>query len=350
MPDRPPRTHICLIDGTFSRIVEGQETNVGLTYRLLEEVGQTMGQSVFYHPGVQGQGWGKWLAAAAGIGINEAMAEAYAVLCSRYKPGDRIVLLGYSRGAYAVRSLAGWIGQVGLLKTRHATARRIARSFRYYQQVQLSDAGRRFGQMFCHRDVQIEMLGVWDTVRALGLPYPLLNRLVPMVTDFHNDGIGDNVAHAFHALALDETREAYDPVLWLPSKSWAGRMEQVWFPGNHGDVGGHVWRKPAARGLSNIPLNWMLERLGACGVTLPDNWRSRFPEDVAAPSVGNWRGSAKLFLFRTPRLVQPGAHETIHESVAARSAAWPRYRPKAEMCPTDLRCALKQRETGVQPA
>ena len=42
-------------------------------------------------------------------------------LASRYRPGDRIFLIGYSRGAYAARSLAGVIDRVGLLQGDHAT-------------------------------------------------------------------------------------------------------------------------------------------------------------------------------------------------------------------------------------
>lgn len=331
MPDRTPRTHIFIIDGTFSRLVEGHETNAGLTYRLLEEIGQTVSQSVGYHPGVQGRGWRKWLNAAAGIGINDAMMEGYATLASRYRPGDRIVLMGYSRGAYAVRSLAGWIGRVGLLKAQHAMQRRVLRSFRYYESLRLSPQGQRFSQRYCRRDVHIEMVGVWDTVSALGLPYPLLNRLAPMVTDFHDDRIGDGVRHAYQALAIDETRAAYDPILWQPRADWPGRMRQMWFPGNHGDVGGHVWRRPAARGLSNIPLVWMLGHLAACGVELPYGWHARFPTDPLAPSVGNWRGSAKLFLFRIRRLVQPGASQQIHPSVRTRMRGHPGYRPQGEI-------------------
>ncbi|WP_316015281.1 DUF2235 domain-containing protein [Roseobacter sp. HKCCA0434] len=328
---RPPRTHVFIIDGTFSRLIAGEETNAGLTFRLLDEVGQTVSQSVGYHPGVQGRGWRKWLDAAAGIGINEAIAAGYATLASRYRPGDRIVLMGYSRGAYAVRSLAGWIGRVGLLTARHATARRVVRAFRYYEAARLSPQGARFAERFCHRDVQIEMVGVWDTVSALGLPYPLLNRLAPMVTDFHDDRVGGGVRHAYQALAIDETRGAYEPILWHPSSQWRGVMEQVWFPGNHGDVGGHVHARPAARPLANLSLVWMLERLMACGVELPDGWRARFPTDPLAPSVGNWTAAAKLFWFRYRRLVQPGPHEAVHPSVEYRARTRTGYRPLAEI-------------------
>ncbi|MGB0497362.1 MAG: DUF2235 domain-containing protein [Rubricella sp.] len=347
MPDRAPRTHVFIIDGTFSRLEEGHETNAGLTYRLLQEVGPRVHQSVGYHPGVQGEGWRKWLHAAAGLGINEAIAEGYAWLASRYRPGDRIVLIGYSRGAYAVRSLSGWIGRVGLLHARHATHRRVERAFRYYQRQGRSHAAEVFSERFCHRDVRVELVGVWDTVDALGLPYPLLNRLAPMATEFHDHDIGDHVANAAHALAIDETRVAYDPVMWACAPGWRGRLEQVWFPGSHSDVGGHVWRNPRARGLSNIPLVWMLRRMERCGVSLPEGWQARFPCDPAAPMIGTWRGLSRLFLFRTRRLVTHADGEAIHPSVLRR-AELRRYRPKAEI--SGLKTTTRLDPGGPAPA
>ncbi|MEL6679261.1 MAG: DUF2235 domain-containing protein [Pseudomonadota bacterium] len=327
---RPPRTHVFIVDGTLSRLTEGEETNAGLLYRLLAEVGPTVTQTYGYHPGVQGEGWLKWLRVAAGQGINAAICQGYATLASRYEPGDKVMLLGFSRGAYAVRSIAGWIGRVGLIRREFATERRIARAFRHYQKLRPNAATRSFTARYCHGDVPIEMLGVWDTVRALGLPYPVLNRIVPMVTEFHDHRIGDSVAHAYQALAIDETRVAYAPVKWTPHATWPGRMEQMWFPGAHADVGGHVHALPQARGLSNIPLHWMLDRVERCGVTLPGDWRDRFPTDPLAPAIGNWRGSARIFLFRTRRIVEQTAFEAIHPSVRLREEGR-RYRPKAEV-------------------
>jgi uncharacterized protein (DUF2235 family) len=347
MPDRAPRTHILLIDGTFSRLTKGQETNIGLIYRLLEDVGQRADQSFGYHPGVQGKGWWGWFQAATGIGLNAAISESYARLASLYKPGDRVILLGYSRGAYAVRSLAGWIGRIGLLKARHATHRRVARSFRYYEQTLETKGSRAFSERFCHRQVQIEMIGAFDTVRALGLPYPVLNRLASLVVDFHDHRLSPCVRHAFHALALDETRVAYVPIPWTPGPDWPGRLEQVWFAGAHADVGGQVWRKPAARGLSNIPLVWMISRLERCDVRLPTDWRQRFELDPAAPALGNKRGWGKLFVMRAARLVRSAHYESVHRSVAQRCEALRRYRPKAEV--SGLRTATHLEPGGPKP-
>ena len=41
--------------------------------------------------------------------------EAYSFICANYCDGDEIILVGFSRGAFTVRSVAGMISQLGLL-------------------------------------------------------------------------------------------------------------------------------------------------------------------------------------------------------------------------------------------
>ena len=96
-------------------------------------------------------------------------------------------------------------------------------------------------------------------------------------------------------------------------------MEQVWFRGTHGDVGGQLDGFHAARPLSNIPLVWMLERAEAHGLILPEGWRARYPTDPDAPSIGKWRGWGKIFLFRKARVVGQDPSERLHESVRGRA-------------------------------
>jgi uncharacterized protein (DUF2235 family) len=46
------------------------------------------------------------------------------------------------------------------------------------------------------------------------------------------------VENAFQALALDEPRYAFRPSLWERVPGSTTNLKQVWFPGNHGNVGG----------------------------------------------------------------------------------------------------------------
>lgn len=309
---RGAATHIIILDGTMSSLDKGHETNAGLTFRLLQEAGQQANLNVYYEAGIQWRDWSGTWGVMTGKGINRQIERAYGVLASRYKLGDRIVLIGYSRGAYAVRSLAGVIDHVGLVKAEHATERVMRQAYRHYKTGARSDAAKLFRKRFSHDDVQIEAVAVWDTVKALGLRMPIVWRWAQAQHAYHNHRLGDHVRNGFHALALHETREAYAPVMWDAPPNWEGHIEQVWFRGTHADVGGQVTELPAARPLANIPLVWMLTKLEACGLDLPDHWQDRFPQNPDAPSIGGWRGWSKLFLSRRRRIILASPSESVH--------------------------------------
>ena len=326
------RTHVVIIDGTLSRLEEGEETNAGLLYKLLCELLPRTDLLLTYHPGIQGSGLRKWVNIAAGVGINLTICSGYSALSRAYAPGDKILLFGFSRGAYAVRSLAGMIGRIGLVKAEHMTNRRVQRAFRHYENNRNGPKAAAFSRAYCHEEIQIEMVGVWDTVKALGLPYPILTRFAPMATEYHDHHLGPSIANAFQALALDETRRAYEPILWDSVPGWEGRVKQLWFPGTHSDIGGNIESFKPARPLSNIPFIWMLENATMCGLPLPENWQSRFPTDPAAEMLGAYDGLSKLFIFRTPRKACDTPFDSLHTSVEERQFALTDYRPKAIIC------------------
>ena len=310
-PSREPMDHVVILDGTMSSLQPGRETNAGRTYQLLCEMAPSRRVSLMYEAGVQFERWGQGWNVATGVGINRQIRRAYGFIASRYRPGDRIFLFGYSRGAFAVRSLAGVIDQVGLLTRREATVRNIREVYRHYQTNPAGEAAQAFARAHCHRVVPIEMVGVWDTVKALGLCWPVVWRLFEPRHRFHNTRLGDSIRHGFHALAIDETREVFAPVLWQTNSHNRGRVQQMWFRGAHGDVGGQLGGFEAARPLANIPLVWMLGRAEACGLPLPMGWRARFPCDVNAPSVGTFRGWGKMFVRRRRRRVGQDPSEAI---------------------------------------
>ena len=317
-PRRGAVTHVIILDGTMSSLELGRETNAGIAYGLCREMGSAL--SINYEPGLQWRDWRSARDVIMGRGINRQIRRAYGYLASRYRPGDRIFLMGYSRGGYAVRSLAGVIERVGLLRAEVATERNIRDVYRHYEAQHLSKAGELFARANCHPEVAIEAIGVWDTVKSLGLNAPLFWRFSQPLHMFHNHDLSRNVKNGFQALALNETRVAYAPVMWTTPEGYAGRLEQVWFPGTHGDVGGQLGGDEAARPLANIPLVWLLSRMEESGLPLPDGWTTRFDQDPAAPSIGRWRGYGKMLVTRRRRLVGADPSERLHESVDQRRA------------------------------
>jgi len=298
----------------MSSLKDGCETNAGLTYKLLNELGGDV--SVYYEPGIQWSHWRRAGDVLAGRGINRQIQRAYGYLASRYRPGDRIFFLGYSRGAYAVRSLAGVIDRVGLLRAENATQRNVRDVYRHYQCSPGSDAARAFAQAYCHPRVGIEMIGAWDTVKSLGINAPVLWRLSVPKYAFHSHHLGPSVKRGFHALARHETRTAYAPVMWDKDPNWQGKLEQMWFRGSHGDVGGMLDGFEEARPLSSVPLVWMLEKIEQSGLSLPEGWRARFPQDPRAPSSGTFRGFGRWLITRRKRKVGLDPSERVHPSVA----------------------------------
>jgi len=314
-PQRGVVDHIVILDGTMSSLAPGRQTNAGLAFQLLGQPTPGQRRRVYYEPGLQWEGWRNLSSVAQGRGINRQIRRAYGWLANHYRPGDRIFLLGYSRGAYAVRSLAGVIDRVGLLRHTCATERMVTLAYRHYQAAPGRPTARAFAQAHCHPEAPIEMVGVWDTVKALGVRLPLVWMLTDRQHAFHSHHLGSSIRHGFHALALNETRVVFEPVLWDCPPGWTGNVEQVWFRGAHADIGGQIGDLTEARPLSNIPLVWMLDRAEACGLALPADWRSDFPCDPTAPMVGTWRSWSKVFLLRKPRVTGRDPSESLHPSV-----------------------------------
>jgi len=312
-----PVDHVIILDGTMSSLEAGRETNAGLIFRLLAEGGRSAQRTVYYEQGLQWEGWRRMINVAQGKGLSRQIRRAYGWLASHYRPGDRIFLIGYSRGAYGVRSLAGVIDLVGLVKREHATERGVLLAWRHYKLNPGSTSAQAFHRRFCHQTAPIEMVGVFDTVKALGLRLPLLWMLTDKRNAYHSPHLGAGIKHGFHALARDETRAVYQPVLWQSPKNWPGNVEQVWFRGAHADIGGQIGDRLASRALSNIPLVWMLDRAETLGLALPEGWRARFPCDPDAPMIGTWRGFGKFFLYRRRRTIGVDPSERLHASVPA---------------------------------
>ncbi len=326
-------------DGTGNEVREGAQSNVLELYQRLDKSSPRM-QVVYYDPGlgtlpapgVQTRTF-KFVTRVLGLafayGLPGNIKRAYHFLMHNYEEGDRIFLFGFSRGAYTVRALAGMIYMCGLLDprcdnlvdyalqvhgTREGNRWKVAARFRkYFPRQWARERG----------DRRIHFVGVWDTVKSVGLFRRSL--VLPYTRDMKA------VAHGRHAVSLDERRTKYRPNLWEPEHgdevspgTGLPRFQQVWFPGVHSDVGGGY----ESTGLSDVALDWMLREAEAHGVHLAKGIRARplRPDPLGAlhdPLRPIW-----WILGWRDRLVPPDA--LVHDSVGVRRRALPDY---------DRRCA-----------
>ena len=312
---RPPLSHIVLMDGTFASLTEGHRSSIARIHAMLTgHMGSLPASArLHYAPGQQWDAWRTLPELTMGAALERHICEAYAWLAREWRPGDPLFLFGYSRGAFAVRSLAGMIGRVGLLKPAHASPANVAMAWQMYRAGQDGRVAR-LDRDLCHDRVPIRMIGVFDTVMALGIRLPLLWMLTEPRFRFHDSHLGAEVEHGVQALALDETRAAFQPLIW-DSATEGDRIEQMWFRGCHPDIGGQLSGLEYARPLANIPLVWMMSRAQEFGLPLPAGWQDHFPCDATAPSVGSWRSWGKAFLARAPRLAGADASEALDPSV-----------------------------------
>jgi hypothetical protein len=159
-------------------------------------------------------------------------------------------------------------GRVAEDESASLLARRRARR-RLEEAQKVSEAKQVFRAAHSYQGVRVAFLGVFDTVGALGVPGPSRRR-----SKFHDVSLASIVDRARQALAIDERRLTFAPCLWsVPDGDPEGRVEQVWFPGTHGDVGGGG----ARCGLSDLSLQWMADELAEAGVVLD---RERLPHQL----------------------------------------------------------------------
>jgi uncharacterized protein (DUF2235 family) len=252
-------------DGTGQKGGVGSNTNVYKLFNMVED--RTDRQIAYYDPGL-GTDWRKITGMINGRGISKNILDCYRFIFENFKADDQIYLFGFSRGAATVRSLSGFIHLFGVLPTSRADL--LEQAYRIYK-ITDKDARKKKADAFISKHhtmwCKIKFLGVWDTVAALGLPIKfggaLIDKLFPH--KFHSFDLSESVEFARQALAIDEERKAFRPVLWNRLENDKDlRMKQVWFCGVHTDVGGGYIEEE----LSNISLNWMIQEATAKGLII----------------------------------------------------------------------------------
>lgn len=152
---------------------------------------------------------------------------------------------------------------------------------------------------------------------------------------FYDESLNPRVQFARHALAIDETRKDFARVKWaLPSDCPArpGEPEwlrQVWFAGNHSDIGGSYAHDEAR--LSDITLGWMVEQAQQpSGRLLVDERRLKLFPDALGMQHCEIKAMRDSYPSWVPRKLRPvwsrklrevKSDAPLHPSVLARLAA-----------------------------
>jgi uncharacterized protein (DUF2235 family) len=288
-------------------------------------------QIVLYHDGVgasSGLDLSHWVGGAFGVGLSKIIQDAYRFLVDNYTDGDELYFFGFSRGAYAARSLGGLLRNCGLLKKIHAD--KIPDAYGLYRRADppshpQGDEAKDFRGQFS-REIPIKFIGVWDTVGALGIPGNILRGLTDNLWEFHDVKLSRIVEHAYQALALDEKREDFQPTLWEQQPDADHQhLEQVWFAGVHCNVGGGY----DDSGLSDLAFLWMQQKAAACGLAFDAAYINT---KIKPNPAGVLRDSRTGLFHLRPDFIRPigqgkNAHESVHQSVRSRSQADPKYQP-----------------------
>ncbi|KAH7010904.1 uncharacterized protein B0I36DRAFT_324482 [Microdochium trichocladiopsis] len=240
--------------------------------------GNLVKQIVSYHSGL-GSGdlpFQKAIYGGFGWGLDIEVSQIYDFISNNYEPGDELFFFGFSRGAFTVRSVAGLVCDVGVLSAVHMS--RFTEMWNAYRANTSGEPFRRSTWYLDNKeelgltDVRVKVVGVWDTVGALGIPeWPVVGwaRKVGLPINkqyaFHNTNLSKNLDYAFQALAIDEKRLTFPPTLWHKTADGPAKdLQQCWFPGVHGNIGGQREDSHALVDFEEIGHNtfaWMVDNL-----------------------------------------------------------------------------------------
>jgi hypothetical protein len=332
-------------DGTGNSAIKGRGTNVFKLFEAIDLNGHRHDpnldpQIAFYDDGVGTEQFKllKIFAGATGWGLSRNVRQLYKEIVRIHDPGDRIFLFGFSRGAFTVRTLVGLIHTCGILdsarfRTADELEAAVGEAYRIYRKTYRTALASlflgppdpsvvtRFREKNCSTgEVDISFLGVWDTVDAVGLPFHLSDfvNLTIHRFKFPDRTLSKCVQHACHALAVDDERHSFHPLLWETDP----RIEQVWFAGAHSNVGGGYPKQ----GLSLVTLDWMMSKAEDAGLRLVGSARTLY-QDLASvdDKLYNPRAGLGMFYRWKPRDIAAmcashGITPALHLSVLERIA------------------------------
>jgi uncharacterized protein (DUF2235 family) len=279
---------VLCFDGTWNAVMDPKTvTNVVRLANLVTvSDDKDVPQITYYNSGVGSGGLiDRFIGGAFGAGLKANVKRGISFLALNYEKGDEIYLFGFSRGAYTARAVAGVLGTGGIPLDISETEDH----WNLYQQMaKLKDQRGHYGPnskkrapydteindlqdkldkitRYKGKDLPIRCVGVWDTVGAYGIPSGFANGIIPRfftywTRGFRDTRIGAKVDVGLHAIAIDEMRKPFVPTFWtlrVDRDLGDQKVEQVWFPGVHSNIGGGY----DTSGLSDVALAWMISRV-----------------------------------------------------------------------------------------
>lgn len=287
------RTIIVCLDGTGDKFDNDNSNIVHLISALKKDDPR---QVTYYQAGIGtygasglSSGFEAALDMAVGAGLGLHVRDAYQFLMHSYKEGDKICIFGFSRGAYTARCLAGMVHKVGLLPPRNIQQIPFAYEFYSNDTTQGWKDSQDFKATFCI-DVCVYFLGCFDSVASVGF----IPRQLPLSSTPNS-----KPRYFRHAMALDERRAKFkicrhQTKHWddislpespgLPGQEKYGEKNhpnitdeeykmlmtngtpfdtdvlEVWFAGDHADIGGGAVANDERHKLAQIPLRWMIRQ------------------------------------------------------------------------------------------
>jgi uncharacterized protein (DUF2235 family) len=390
--DSVSKNILIFADGTGNEsglLPDESRTNVYKLYRATRTGPDTTinptKQIAFYIPGVGTPGvtpppfWKRWwkdIEQAVGGGLTAQIVDCYAAIISVWEPEDRIFLFGFSRGAYCVRCVAHVLEIIGIPRTeadgqtplsfepsslRQVAKRAVKIIYRAGLPKDDRESRNRLAGYFrtsyrCKVGSQESVVPycvcVFDTVAAVGwLHYGAskLVRLMPFISKNYDQRFPPDVQFARHAMAIDEYRRDFVRVGWGGSKTaprgginGVTRFQQVWFAGNHSDVGGSYPENESR--LSDITLQWITTFITkelpdeATRIVVNGDLLRLYPSSAGMMHDELMVGHTRANLHIWPageRKVDPDneLHETVMERLKMPSVrnftGFGRYRPKS---------------------
>ena len=266
-----------------------------------------------------------------GAGFEASVEQAATFITHNLTPGAEIFVFGFSRGAAQSRALARFLDWMGGVPDK-SDAYYVPVFFREYLETRGKGSPRDVtnskGEFIAERikPAPIRFLGVWDTVMALGARSRATAGTSVKDRAFH---IGtrppSNVRNARQAIAIDEMRYDFRPEVWEESGA-DQTMEQLWFPGAHGNVGGSYVKD----GLANSALHWIADAAEGLGLALDREFLGKYrpyPQHMIGDTHDNfWRavetlrgknGEGARRLTGYPETANLGLHKSVIQRFCA---------------------------------